>query len=255
MTPGLRPLVLGNWKMHLTASEAVAYVRSLVPRLGSPVDREVAIAPPFTALAPVGALLKGSGLHLAAQDLFWEDEGPYTGEISGVMLQDAGVTYVLVAHSERRRHLEESDRIASLKIRASLRSGLRPVLCVGEDETERAAGRAGSVVRRQVALGLQGTSQGEAHRLQVAYEPVWAIGTGKAAGAPQAAEMHALIRQELRALFKSAAEGVRVLYGGSVTPHNVDELMSAPGVDGVLVGGSSLRAEEFARIAAFSALL
>lgn len=253
MTPEIRPLVLGNWKMHLTASEAAAYVRSLLPRLGSPVDREIAIAPPFTALAQVGALLKGSDIRLAAQDLFWEDEGPYTGEISGVMLQDVGVTYVLVAHSERRRHLEESDRIAGLKTRAALRSGLRPVLCVGEDETERAAGRAESVVRAQVALGLSGTSPGEARHLQIAYEPVWAIGTGRAAGAAQAAEMHLLIRRVLHGLFQSAAAGVRVLYGGSVTPGNVDELMGAPGVDGVLVGGSSLKAEEFARIAAFRA--
>ena len=253
MTPGARPLVLGNWKMHMTASEAAAYMRSLLPRLGSPVDREVAVAPPFTALAPVGALLKGSAVQLAAQDLFWEDEGPYTGEVSGVMLQDAGVTYVLVGHSERRRHLEETDRSAGLKTRAALRCGLKPILCVGEDEAERAAGRAESVVRAQVVLGLEGVAPGEASRVQVAYEPVWAIGTGRAATAGQATEMHALIRQELRSLFKSAAAGVRILYGGSVTPHNVDALMRSPGVEGVLVGGASLKADEFARIAAFRA--
>ena len=251
MTPGIRPLVVGNWKMHLTASEAAAYVRSLLPRLGSPADRDIALAPPFTALGPVAALLKGSAVRLAAQDLFWEDEGPYTGEISGVMLEDAGVTYVLVAHSERRRHIEETDRMAGLKTKAALRSGLLPILCVGEDEAERAAGRAESVVRAQVARGLEGSTAGEASRLQLAYEPVWAIGTGRAATAAQAAEMHDLIRRELRSLFKSAAAGVRILYGGSVTPHNVDELMRTPGVDGVLVGGASLRAEEFARIAAF----
>jgi len=253
MTPGTRPLVLGNWKMHMTASEASAFVRSLLPRLGSPVDREVAVAPPFTALAPVGTLLKGSAIQLAAQDLFWEDEGPYTGEISGVMLQDAGVTYVLVAHSERRRHMEETDRIAGRKTRAALRCGLKPILCVGEDEAERAAGRAESVVRGQVVRGLEGVEPGEAPRVQVAYEPVWAIGTGRAATAAQATEMHALIRQELRSLFKNAAAGVRILYGGSVTPDNVDVLMRSPGVEGVLVGGASLRAEEFARIAAFRA--
>ncbi len=251
MTQRIRPLVIGNWKMHLTASEAAAYVRSLLPRLGSPIDREVALAPPFTALAAVAALLKGSDIQLAAQDLFWEDEGPYTGEISGVMLQDAGVTYVLVGHSERRWHMEETDRVAGLKTRAALRSGLKPVLCVGEDEAERASGRAEKVVRAQVALGLQGTPPGEASRLQIAYEPVWAVGTGKAAGAAQAAEMHAVIRRELHAMFKNAATGVRILYGGSVTSHNIDELIGAPGVDGVLVGGASLKAEEFARIAAF----
>jgi triosephosphate isomerase (TIM) len=251
MTPRARPLIFANWKMNMTVSEAQAHVRSLLPRLGSTSDRDVALAPPYTALWAVAALLKGSTVRLAAQDLFWEDEGPYTGEISGVMLQECGVTYVLVAHSERRRHLEETDRIAGLKVRAALRSGLRPILCVGEDEAERAAGRAGSVVRSQLALALDGTTRSEASRLQIAYEPVWAIGTGQAASAAQAAEMHALVRGELRALFKDEAAGVRILYGGSVTPRNVDELMATPGVDGVLVGGASLKAEEFARIAAF----
>ena len=253
MTPKPRPLVLGNWKMHMTASEAEAHVRSLLPRLGSPTDRDVALAPPYTALWAVAALLQGSAVTLAAQDLFWEDEGPYTGEISGVMLQECGVTYVLVAHSERRRLLEETDRTAGLKVRAALRSGLRPILCVGEDEAERAAGRAASVVRSQLALALEGTARAEAARLQIAYEPVWAIGTGHAATAAQAAEMHALVRRELRALFGDAGAAVRILYGGSVTPQNVDELMATQGVDGVLVGGASLRVEEFARIAAFRA--
>jgi len=253
MTPGIRPLIVGNWKMHLTATEAAVYARSLLPGLGSPVDREIAVAPAFTALAAVGALLKGSAIRLAAQDLFWEDEGPYTGEVSGVMLQDTGVAYVLVAHSERRRFLEETDRIAGLKTKAALRCGLKPILCVGEDESERAAGRAESVVRAQVMLGLERVEAQEAARIQVAYEPVWAIGTGRAATAAQAAEMHSLIRHELKNLFRNAAAGVRVLYGGSVTPDNIDELMRSPGVDGVLVGGASLRAVEFARIADFRA--
>jgi triosephosphate isomerase len=251
MTRGTRPLVVGNWKMHLTASEATAYARSLLPRLGSPVDREVALAPAFPALPAVGAILKGSAIRLAAQNLFWEDEGPYTGEVSGVMLQDAGVAYVLVAHSERRRLLEETDRVAGLKTRAALRCGLSPILCVGEDEAERAAGRAESVVRAQVVRGLEAVEPGEASRVQVAYEPVWAIGTGHAATTVQAAEMHTLIRQEIRSLFRNKATDVRILYGGSVTSHNIDELMRSPGVDGVLVGGASLKAGEFARIVDF----
>ena len=237
--------------MNRTVPEAAAFVGSLLPRLPSAADREIAIAPPFTALAALAPLLKGSALLLAAQDLFWEDEGPYTGEISGVMLQDAGVCYVLVAHSERRRHLEETDRIAGLKVRAALRTGLKPILCVGEDESERASGHAHTVVRAQVARGLEGCLPGEAPRLQIAYEPVWAIGTGRAATPAQAAEMHDLIRQELRAVFKEAAQAVRVLYGGSVTPDNVDELMRVPGIDGLLVGGASLHADQFARIASF----
>ena len=253
MTASLRPFVLGNWKMHMTAAEAAAHVRALLARIGSPADREVAVAPPYTALHAVAPLLKGSAVRLAAQDLSWEDEGPYTGEISGVMLQDCGVTYVLVAHSERRRHLDETDRMAGLKVRAALRSGLRPVLCVGEDEAERDSGRAEMIVRSQLALALEGVAPGEAARLQVAYEPVWAIGTGKAASAAQASEMHALMRHELRARFRDRAAEVRVLYGGSVTPRNVDDLMATAGIDGVLVGGASLKVEEFARIVAFAA--
>ena len=247
----MRRLVIGNWKMNRTVPETVALVGSLLARLSPAADREIAIAPPFTALSAVAPLLKGSAVLLAAQDLFWQDEGPYTGEISGVMLQDVGVSYVLVAHSERRRHLEETDRIAGLKVRAALRTGLKPVLCVGEDEVERASGRAFTVVRAQVARGLEGCVPGEASRLQVAYEPVWAIGTGRAASPAQAAEMHDLIRQELRAVLKDSARAVRVLYGGSVTPDNVDELMRAPGIDGLLVGGASLHAEQFARIASY----
>src|SRR5262245_23179699 len=156
MTTRPKPLVFGNWKMNLTLAQAAACARDLLPRLGSHVDREVAIAPPFTALTAVAHALKGSAVRLAAQDLFWEDEGAYTGEISGVQLEDAGVVYVLVGHSERRRYLEETDRVASLKVQAALRTGLRPVLCVGEAETERDAGRAASVVRQQVLRGLEG---------------------------------------------------------------------------------------------------
>ena len=247
----MRRLVLGNWKMNRTVSEAAALVRSFLPRLSPAADREVAIAPPFTALAQVASLLKGSEVHLAAQDLFWQDEGPYTGEISGVMLQEVGVSYVLVAHSERRHHLEETDRVAGLKVRAALRCGLKPILCVGEDETERAAGRAHAVVRAQVARGLEGSAPGEAARLQIAYEPVWAIGTGRAATPSQVAEMHDLIRKELRGLLTQAGSAVRILYGGSVTPDNVDDLMRTPGVDGLLVGGASLHADQFARIASY----
>ena len=251
MTGPMRPLIIGNWKMHLTVSDSLAYARALLPRLAAAGGREIALAPPFTALSSVAPLLKGGPILLAAQNLFWEDEGPYTGEISGPMLQDVGVTYVLVAHSERRRHLEETDRAAARKVVAALRCGLKPVLCVGEDEPDRTAGLAMTVVRTQLARGLEGVAPGEAGRLQIAYEPVWAIGTGKAATSAQAAEMHALIRKELVGLFREAGSGVRILYGGSVTPANVDELMRTPGVDGALVGGASLKADQFARIAAY----
>lgn len=251
MSASVRRLLIGNWKMNLTVSEAQAYARTLLPRLKVAGDREIALAPPFIALGAIAPLLKGGPILLAAQNLFWEDEGPYTGEISGPMLQEVGVTYVLVAHSERRRHLEETDRAAARKVAAALRCGLQPVLCVGEDEMERESGRAGTVVRTQLARGLEGVAPGAAPRLQIAYEPVWAIGTGKAATPAQAAEMHALIRGELARLLGEAGSRVRILYGGSVTPANVDELMSTPGVDGALVGGASLKADEFARITAY----
>jgi triosephosphate isomerase len=251
MSGPARRLLIGNWKMNLTVSDAQAYARTLLPRLKVAGDREIALAPPFTALGAIAPLLKGGPILLAAQNLFWEDEGPYTGEISGPMLQEVGVTYVLVAHSERRRHLEETDRAASRKVAAALRCGLQPVLCVGEDEMERESGRAATVVQTQLARGLEGVAPGAAPRLQIAYEPVWAIGTGKAATPAQAAEMHALIRAELARLLGEAGPGVRILYGGSVTPANVDELMRTPGVDGALVGGASLKADEFARIASY----
>jgi len=246
-----RRLLIGNWKMNLTATDAQAYARTLLPRLKVAGDREIALAPPFTALGAIAPLLKGGPILLAAQNLFWEDAGAYTGEISGPMLQDAGVTYVLVGHSERRRHLEETDRAASRKVAAALRCGLQPVLCVGEDEMERDSGKAATVVQTQLARGLEGLAQGAASSLQIAYEPVWAIGTGKAATPAQAAEMHDLIRRELARLFGEAGAGIRILYGGSVTASNVDELMRTPAVDGALVGGASLKVDEFARITAF----
>ena len=247
-----RALVLGNWKMHMTATAAGAAARAIAQQLTAARDREVAVAPPFTALLTVGEALRDSPLLLAAQNLFWEDEGPYTGEISGPMLADIGVTYVLVGHSERRIWMGETDRVVNHKVAAALRCGLRPVICVGEDQEARAAGRAGQVVRDQLLLALAGVGRGEAARLAVAYEPVWAIGTGRAATPDDAAEMHALIRVELETLFADEAGAIRILYGGSVSEKNIAPLMARAEVDGVLVGGASLRPAEFARIAAFA---
>jgi triosephosphate isomerase len=247
-----RALVLGNWKMHMTATAAGAAARAIAQQLTAARDREVAVAPPFTALLTVAEALRDSPLLLAAQNLFWEDEGPYTGEISGPMLADIGVTYVLVGHSERRIWLGETDRVVNRKVVAALRCGLHPVICVGEDQEARAAGRAGQVVRDQLLLALAGVGRGEAARLAVAYEPVWAIGTGRAATPDDAAEMHALIRVELEALFAEDAGAIRILYGGSVSGKNIDPLMARAEVDGVLVGGASLRPAEFVRIAAFA---
>jgi triosephosphate isomerase len=246
-----RPLVLGNWKMNLTARQAVAYLRDLLPRLPARDDREVAVAPPFTSLPAVAPLLRETPVGLAAQDVFWETEGAYTGEISPVMLQDLGVSYVLVGHSERRRHLGETDRMINRKVLAALGSGLRPVLCVGEQEAARASGRARSVVRTQLLRALADVPQGGASGLTIAYEPVWAIGTGRAATPADVAEMHAFIRSELQRVYGEAGGAMRVLYGGSVGAGNIDSLMECPDVQGVLVGGASIRLDEFARIAGF----
>ena len=248
-----RALVVGNWKMHLTVGAAVAAVRELLPLMPAVDDREVVLAPPFLALAAVGGLLTGTPVKLAAQDLFWEDEGPYTGEVSAPMLAEVGALFVITGHSERRLYLGESDRMVGHKVRAALRGGLRPIVCVGEDQEARDAGRAGQVVRDQLLRSLEEAPREEAGRIAVAYEPVWAIGTGRSASPADAAEMHALIRLELETILPPrAADSIRILYGGSVTGNNIDELMGQKEIDGVLVGGASLHPREFARIARFN---
>jgi triosephosphate isomerase len=237
--------------MHMTAGAARDCARDIVRLLPVPADREIALAPPFTALPAVGEALRGSDVRLAAQDLFWEEEGPYTGEVSGPMLADAGVTYVIVGHSERRLYLGETDRMVGRKALAALRAGLHPIVCVGEDEEARDAGRAAQVVRDMLLRSLEEVPREMADRLLLSYEPVWAIGTGRSASPADVSEMHALLRVELRMLFPGrAAEGVRILYGGSVTQNNADALMAADEVDGVLVGGASMRPAEFARVVA-----
>jgi triosephosphate isomerase len=234
--------------MHATAERATALLRDLLPRLPRQPDRDIAVAPPFTALAAAAGAAAGSPLALAAQDVFWEEEGAYTGEIAPAMLVALGVRHVIVGHSERRRHLGETDAMVARKTAAALRAGLQPVVCVGETGAERDAGRAGEVVRAQVAAALRDAPRGGG--LALAYEPVWAIGTGRAATPADVAAMHAVVRAVLRDLLGEAAAGVRVLYGGSVTPDNCDALLATAGVGGVLVGGASLDPAAFARIAA-----
>ena len=250
-SPSRRPLILANAKMNLTIGRANAYLDQFLPAYRASPDREVAFAVPFTVLATLRERLQGRAIGLAAQDVFWEDEGPYTGEISAPMLTELGVSYTLVGHSERRMHLWEDDRMVNSKIRAALRHDLRPVLCVGEAEDTRMAGAAGSRVRDQVALALDGVKPRSGADLAVAYEPIWAIGTGRAASPADAVEMHNVIRAELRRLLGGQGEAVRILYGGSVTPGNIDAFMACPEIDGVLVGGASLKPEEFLRIVGF----
>jgi len=245
----VKPLIAGNWKMHLDRGGARALATELLRSLPAPLeDAEVALFPPFTALAEVAAALAGGDITLGAQNFYPEDSGAFTGEVSLPMLLDVGVTRVLVGHSERRHVLGEDDAFVNRKLRAALRHDVLPVLCVGETLEEREGGRTAAVVERQVRAGVDGLPPERATDLSVAYEPVWAIGTGLTATTAQAAEVHALIRKLLGGLFGEAGKRIRILYGGSVKPENARDLLGTPDVNGLLVGGASLKADSFARI-------
>lgn len=247
-----KPIIAGNWKMNKTAVEA----RDLAARLGTLVsgvqDRDIVLAPPFTALSTVAEAIKGTNMMLSAQNLFWEDKGAFTGEISAEMLLDLGCKYVIIGHSERRQYFGETDETVNKKVRQALNKGLLPIVCVGELLSEREAGKANEVIERQVTGALKGVTAAEMQKIVVAYEPVWAIGTGKTATPDQANEIHAFIRQKVKSLYSAeVADSLRVQYGGSVTPENVSTLMAMPDIDGALVGGASLKPESFATLVKF----
>jgi triosephosphate isomerase len=247
-----RPLIAGNWKMFKTGPEAVETADRLAKLLSTPLDVDVMIAPPFTALALVSDMLKNTRISLGAQNLFWEEEGAYTGEISPSMLVSAGCSYVIVGHSERRQYFGETDDTVNKKIKAALKNDLIPVLCIGESETERDSKETFSVLDRQVRNGLMGFSADEMETLVIAYEPVWAIGTGKTATADQAQEVHLFLRGVLEKIFgNKLAKSIRILYGGSVKSDNIKELMTMPDIDGALIGGASLEPETFSKIVQF----
>jgi triosephosphate isomerase len=246
-----RPFIAGNWKMHKTPAEADTLAEALKRVLVGQAQVDVAVAPPFLAIPEVVARFKHSGLHVAAQNVHAEASGAFTGEISAEMLRAAGVTYCLVGHSERRQIFGETDADAEKKVHAALRAGLLPILCVGETLAEREAGQAELVVRRQLAAALGRLSADQLPSVTLAYEPVWAIGTGKVASPAQAQEMHATIREWLAERYPAfVPRSVRVLYGGSVKASNAAGLLSQPDIDGALVGGASLVAEEFLGIIA-----
>jgi triosephosphate isomerase len=243
------PFIAGNWKMHKTMAEARALAREIRQGLAGNSRPEVALAPPYTALAAVALEIDGSAIALAAQDTFWERQGAYTGAISPLMLQDAGCRYVIVGHSERRQHFGETNHTVNLKLKAVLAAGLRPILCVGETREEREAGRTMARVAEQLAQGLAGLTGVTGETLVLAYEPVWAIGTGLTATPQQAQEVHYYLRGQLPRLL-GAGEDIRILYGGSVTPENAAALLGEPDLDGALVGGASLKADSFLKIIA-----
>ncbi len=247
-----RPLIAGNWKMHRTEGEAVALVTALQERLPARPRAEVVVVPPFTALAAVRGVLPADGrLALGAQNCHWEKEGAFTGEVSPWMLVDAGCSYVLVGHSERRHLFGETDATVNKRARGALAAGLKPIVCIGETLTERDSGQTLAVVAAQLSGSLANVSPDEMARVTVAYEPVWAIGTGRNATPEQAQEVHAHVRAEVGRLFgKAVAQACRIQYGGSVKASNAAELLSQADVDGALVGGASLDATAFAAICA-----
>jgi triosephosphate isomerase len=247
-----RPLIAANWKMHLKLGEAAELARRCAEGSRGFDDIDIVMAPPFTAISTVAGALAGSAIRLGAQNVHWEEKGAFTGEISPVMLKDAGCGYVIIAHSERRQLFGETDRSANKKVLAALSHGLVPILCVGESDAERDRGVTFVVVDRQVKEGLKDVAAAQLEKLVVAYEPIWAIGTGRTATPEQAEEVHQSIRGQLAKLFGTdAASRVRILYGGSVKPDNVDDLMAEADIDGALVGGASLDAASFLRICGF----
>lgn len=244
-----KPLVAANWKMNKTVPESVDFVQEFLQFLAVPPGVEVILAPPFTSLAPVGKALRGSPVGLAAQNMHWEEAGAYTGEISPIQLRDLGCRYVLLGHSERRNYFAEGDGEISQKVSAALREGLIPILCVGETLGEKDYGKTLEVIERQIGSGTQDADLEDGTEMVLAYEPVWAIGTGKTAKPEEAQEVHRFMRGMVASLFGGdVSGGMRIIYGGSVSPENTAEIMEMDDVDGVLVGGASLVPEIFARI-------
>lgn len=248
-----KTIIAGNWKMNMNLPEAEALASGIMCECLHVQDVEIVIAPPFTALIPVWEKIKmHRRIRLSGQNCFWEEKGAFTGEISPAMLIDAGCTYVIIGHSERRQFFGETDETVNRKIAAALRFGLKPIVCVGETLSERDGGKTFEVIERQITEGFKEILKSDFQKIVVAYEPVWAIGTGKTATPAQAEEVHSFIRSLLRReKGDEVAENTSILYGGSVTPDNVKAIMSESDIDGALVGGASLKPESFSRIVKF----
>ena len=242
-------IIAGNWKMYKTVDEAEALVNDLKGLVRDASGVEIVVCPPFTALSAVRDALRGSNIELAAQNMHWEDEGAFTGEVSPVMLRNLGCMYVILGHSERRTYFGETDESVNRKVKSALSNGLLPIICVGETLREREEGKTEEVVTRQTKAALDGIKTSGAERIVIAYEPVWAIGTGRTASADEANREIRIIRSTVAEVFNSRIAGeVRIQYGGSVKPGNARELFSQSDIDGALVGGASLNASDFAAI-------
>ncbi len=246
-----QPIMAANWKMQKTTGEAEAFVRAFLPLVADASGVDVVIAPPFTALERVGAALRGSGVALAAQNVNAEEKGAFTGEIAPAMLTDLGCSYGIVGHSERRTLYGETNQTVAAKAAALLTHDLRPIVCVGESLEEREAERTPAVISSQIEESLASIPRERAAEIVVAYEPIWAIGTGRTATPEMAQEVHAMIRERLQGRFGGAGDQIRIQYGGSVKPDNVRDLMGQADIDGALVGGASLEPESFSKIVHF----
>jgi len=244
-----KPVIAANWKMHMTVAETGAFLEAFLPQVKGVSDAEIVIAPPFTALQAAGQRMRGTNVALAAQNVFYEEKGAFTGEIAPAMLTELGCVYTIVGHSERRQYFGETDETVNRRIKLALAHGLRVIFCIGETLEQREAGHTNDVLAGQLQGGLR---EVPIEQIVVAYEPVWAIGTGKTATTGQAQDAHAFIRGKLAEIYDAGkAADVRILYGGSVKPENVDELMACADVDGALVGGAALKPDSFARLVNF----
>ncbi|NPV01844.1 MAG: triose-phosphate isomerase [Brevinematales bacterium] len=247
-----KPLMSGNWKMYMNTASGLDLVKSLKANCGDVKDRDILIFVPFTLLAPIAKELDGTNIWVGAQNMYFEKEGAFTGEISPLQILDTGAKWVLLGHSERRHVFGETNDLINKKLKSALAHGLKPVLCVGELLEEREGGKIEEVLKTQTKGGFKDLSKEEAANVVIAYEPVWAIGTGKTASPEDADEAHRIIREILASIYdKETADNMRILYGGSVKPDNVDGLMAKPNIDGSLVGGASLKADGFTRIVKF----
>jgi triosephosphate isomerase len=247
-----KPVIAGNWKMYKTQAEARAFFEAFVPLVAKSDHCEIVIAPTFTALGAAVEAARGTNIQIAAQDMHWQNEGAYTGEVSAGMLVEAGCTGVIIGHSERRQFFGETDESANKKVKAALAASLRPILCVGESLREREAGETNTILERQLRGGVASLTDEQFSRIILAYEPVWAIGTGRTATPELASEAHKFLRQVSANLYgPERAAGLRILYGGSVKPDNIRGLMAQVDLDGALVGGASLDAKSFASIVNF----
>ena len=244
-----KPIIAGNWKLNKTLKEAIELVTLLKRRIGDLQNVEIVVCPPYTALSEVSEILMECDIRLGAQDIYWEEKGAFTGEVSASLVKDAGAQYVIIGHSERRQFFHETDETVNKKTKAALKSHLTPIVCVGETLSERESKKTFKVIETQLKGGFVNLSPEEMKQLVIAYEPVWAIGTGKVATPEQAQEIHAFIRKELSEAFGSeVAQNMRILYGGSVKPDNISSLMGEADIDGALVGGASLDANQFSEI-------